>query len=62
MEYNDFVIEMKKKKLKFKDIINKIPNSQGGYYKSKTGLWKAMTKSNNKIENTKKIIFFLKQM
>lgn len=59
MEYNDFVIIMKKKKLKFKDILNKIPDSRGGFYSTKAGLWKAMNISENKIENCKNIVSFL---
>ena len=59
MEYNDFVITMKKKKLKFKDLYGKIPNTRGGFYKSKTGLWKAMNEGTKAQENCKRIVNFL---
>ena len=59
MEYNDFVVIMKKKKLKFKDVCGKIPNTRGGFYDTKAGLWRAMNVSENKIENCKKIVSFL---
>ena len=45
--------------IKFVDILNKIPDSRGGYYSTKAGLWKAMNVSENKIENCKNIVSFL---
>lgn len=63
MEYNDFAVLMKKQKLKYKDILGKIPDSRGGFYKTKNGLWRAMNISPNKKENCEKIInFFLNNL
>ena len=59
MEYNDFVIAMKKKKLKFKDVCGKIPNTRGGFYDTKAGLWKAMNTGENPKKNCERIVAFL---
>ena len=59
MNYKSVRILMVEKEVTFKDLINKIPDSRGGYYTSKYGLMKAMKQSKKNSENCQKVADFL---